>query len=142
MKRKSDEPAPRNTAPPRTATEALERARGHARAAAAEAVAVGIRRMSADAHAMLFGQTHGLAHHRGVGSVKAARHIGDRNQRHDAGIVTAFIDSIGFAHIAIEIDGHCRYVLSIREPGRQFRDRDLACQAGLPADPSGMRKTR
>ncbi len=39
MKRKSDEPAPRNTAPPRTATEALERARDHARAAAAEAVA-------------------------------------------------------------------------------------------------------
>ncbi len=64
--------------------------------------------MRADAHAVLLGQALGFAHDGRIGGMKAAGHIGDRYERHNGGVVAAFIDAVGFAHIAIEVDGHRR----------------------------------
>ena len=44
--------------------------------------------MRADIDAMLLGQPHRLAHVIEVGGVKAAGDVGDRDERHDAFVVT------------------------------------------------------
>src|ERR671912_2420301 len=57
--------------------------------------------MCADFHAVALGKLHGLTHVIEIGTMEAASHIGDSNERHDVHIVSHSIEAEGFSHIAI-----------------------------------------
>ncbi|MNS71682.1 hypothetical protein D3C71_1034050 [compost metagenome] len=62
--------------------------------------------MSADADAVLFGQTHHARHHFRIARMESAGDICRRDDFHKFLVVADLIDAETFAHIGINIDLH------------------------------------
>jgi hypothetical protein len=62
--------------------------------------------MGAHLHAEAFGQPHRAAHHHRIGGMKAAGDVGDRDERHDAFVVTHLVEAVGLAHVAVDFPRH------------------------------------
>jgi hypothetical protein len=93
----------------------------HLHLAAAETLKIGQRRMGADLDAVLFRQPDRLVHHRRVRGMKAAGYVGDGDERHDGGIVAAFVEAEALAHVAIDCQSHMRPPDSLfRRQSRNF----------------------
>jgi hypothetical protein len=60
--------------------------------------------MRPDSNAVLGGKLNRLPNVRGVGCVKAARHIRRGYKRHHLGIVADAINAESLSHIAVQID--------------------------------------
>src|SRR5215211_5952849 len=90
--------------------------------------------MCADFHPVTLGKLHGLAHVIEIGTMEAASHIGNADERHDVLIVSHSIEAEGFSHIAIN-DRHallpasaldCYHAPSLlRRTGDAFHHRNI-----------------
>ena len=70
--------------------------------ASTEALQVRQGRMRADAHPMGLRQADSRAHVVEVGGVKAARDVGDIDQRHQTGVVAHFVKAERLSHVAVD----------------------------------------
>ena len=78
----------------------------HLHLAAAEALAVGERRVRADLHAVRQREADGRVHDRRVRRMKAAGDIGDADEGHDPLIVAEGVEAVPLADVAVDGDRH------------------------------------
>ena len=87
--------------------------------------------MCANPHIVSFRQSHRMRHHCGIGGVKAAGHVGDRDMGHHAFIVANFVKAEALAHVAVD----CEPRISFR---RSHHLHLFASAVSLPPDLSGV----
>ena len=80
--------------------------RAQAEIAPAEAIAVGIARMGANAGAAGNSQRHGAGHHQWVTRVCAAGDVDRRDQRNQLVVAAHLPRSVALAHVGVEVDTH------------------------------------
>ena len=76
----------------------------HFHFATAEALKIGERRMGANRDLMLLGQLDRFAHVVEIRCMESARHVCDRNERHQPFVVADPVEAERLAHIAIDCD--------------------------------------
>ena len=89
----------------------------HLHFAPAEPLKIGQGRVRADFDVVQLRQPHRVRHDRGIRGMEAAGNVGDGDMRHQAFVITDFIQTEAFAHVAVDRD---RRVSRRRHPSYPF----------------------